>query len=436
MSRTLIFTIILGIILLVGCITSTNNTYSIKNATQDNYGNTKLQNTSINNSYQNSSSDLPICISASATNCRIVEGITKPLEISGNKSFGSQNPCVGNGTVNLTVSPMNPDDVGLVVPMGLMVGGHVTPIDHMYLQPVIFHSQPDTYNVYADADGVIEGIGVESLNPDNKYPKIRLTIFHTCKFYSIYNLLTSLSPKILNITGPLGPGQYYQKPIQVKAGDLLGKIGGQTLDLSVNYDKVILPGFLVPEHYEGESWKIHTVDPFDYFSEPWRSQLLAKNVRQVSPRGGKIDYDIDGKLVGNWFVEGSGGFPAQYVPDSWKNHASFAYNHIDPAHIIISFGNFDGQPRQFSVEDNSPDPKDVSVSTGLVKYQLVDTEYILLNGGRWDHLSYVNDVHAISGNDVKGVALVQMISDRKLKVELFPNQTDASFDDNAIIYER
>lgn len=345
-------------------------------------------------------------------------------------------PCVGSGTASLVVSPMRPKDIGMIIPMGAMVGSHVTPIDHMYFSPAVFNSRPDTYGVYADADGVIEGISAEPSNPDNKYPKIRLTIFHTCDFYSIYNLLTSLSPKILGITGPLGPGDSYQKPIRVQAGDLLGKIGGQTLDLSVNDGKGILPGFLVPEHYIGEAWKIHTVDPFDYFAEPVKSELLAKDLRQVAPRGGKIDYDIDGRLVGNWFVEGSGGYPAQYVPDAYKNHASFVYDDIDPAHIIVSFGNFGGAPTQFSVENNSPDPKDISVSSGVVKYKLVDTEYVLGNGNLWDRFTYANDVRAIGGSYVKGVALVQMISDRRLKLELFPNWTDASFDDKAMLYER
>ncbi len=48
-----------------------------------------------------------------------------------------------------------------------------------------------------------------------------------------------------------------------------------------------------------------TVDTFDYFDEPVKSQLLAKSLRIALPVGGKIDYDIDGKLIGNWFREGS-----------------------------------------------------------------------------------------------------------------------------------
>ena len=45
-----------------------------------------------------------------------------------------------------------------------------------------------------------------------------------------------------------------------------------------------------------DQWKPHVVDPFDHIDEPLRSQLLAFNARKTPPLGGKIDYDIDGRL--------------------------------------------------------------------------------------------------------------------------------------------
>ena len=57
----------------------------------------------------------------------------------------------------------------------------------------------------------------------------------------------------------------------------------------------------------------------------------------------------------------------------------------------------------------------------------------------WDRTSYSNNIKAISNNFVKGVVLVQLISDRKLKLEIFPDKKAADvneFDSNAIIYER
>ncbi|MBI2661514.1 hypothetical protein HYX09_04605, partial [Candidatus Woesearchaeota archaeon] len=97
--------------------------------------------------------ELPICKTVTATNCRIVEGVTESGK-SGRPdgSFNDRQECSGEGTVALS-SPMMPEDVGIVMPMGLMIGAHVTPIDHMYFSPREFHSKPDTYDVYADADG-------------------------------------------------------------------------------------------------------------------------------------------------------------------------------------------------------------------------------------------------------------------------------------------
>src|SRR3990170_2407964 len=65
------------------------------------------------------------------------------------------------GKIILTSSsPMNLEDVSMILPMGLMIGGHVTPIDHMYFSPINFQSAPDTYDVYSIGKGVITQIGL------------------------------------------------------------------------------------------------------------------------------------------------------------------------------------------------------------------------------------------------------------------------------------
>ena len=70
-----------------------------------------------------------------------------------------------------------------------------------------------------------------------------------------------------------------------RRGQVIGKAHYRYgLDFSVHDIGVILSGFVVPSHYTSP-WKIHTVDPFDYFAEPLRSQLLVKNARTAEPRG-------------------------------------------------------------------------------------------------------------------------------------------------------
>jgi len=61
---------------------------------------------------------------------------------------------------------------------------------------------------------------------------------------------------------------------------------------------VKLKGFVVPEQFNHrDPHKTHVVDPFDYLDEPLRSRLLAVNPRKTKPLGGKIDYDVDGRLA-------------------------------------------------------------------------------------------------------------------------------------------
>jgi len=110
--------------------------------------------------------------------------------------------------------------------------------------------------------------------------------------------------KAIAVDGKI-PEQTWER-IPVKEGEVIGSVGVGKFDFSVVDEAVNLTGFANPKTYE-EVWKIHTVDTFDYYKEPLRSALLAKNVRVDKPYGGKIDYDIKGRLIGNWFKEGTGG---------------------------------------------------------------------------------------------------------------------------------
>jgi hypothetical protein len=260
----------------------------------------------------------------------------------------------------------------------------------------------------------------------------RMVIDHTCTFHTIYIHLYWLPDKIREALDNSG------KSVQVKSGELIGKAA--SLDFSAHDDNIILPGLLVPEHYEGEPWKIHTVDPFDYFSEPLRSQLLKKNIRQEKPLGGKIDYDIDGKLVGNWFEENTGGYSTnRHGYGYWETHLAITYDALDPGHIIASLGNFSGEAKQFGVKENSPDPSSISVSSGLVKYELVRYQYLDDKGNGWNGQRYTPKLMAKNSDFVEGTILAQLISDRRLKFEAFPNKTASQvsgFTNSAAIYER
>jgi hypothetical protein len=374
--------------------------------------------------------------------------ITSTMKVLPGESIDNAG-CKGTGPVSFGASPMDTKDISMILPLGDVVGAHVTPIDHMYFYPKVFHSPRDTYEVRAMADGIITSISARTQqvsDKDNGAPKLaeyQLKFWYTCDFASYYDLVTSLSPRLqaeFEAHNNGGPSAVVNIP--VTEGEVVAKIGGQTLDFAVYDYTKILPGFIVPEHYLTESWKLHVVDPFQYFKEPMRSELLALNPRQVAPREGKIDLDIDGKLVGTWFKEGNNGFGSTsgQNPTPWRGHLSFVYDAIDPSGVIISIGDYAGESKQFAVKNNTPDPATIDVHSGVVKYELTQIDHYLTSTGEpWDRLSVHSDVKLRTSPYVQGIALVELIDQRRIKVEAFPGKTSkevTSFDQNAIIYER
>ncbi|MBW9267295.1 MAG: hypothetical protein K1565_17350 [Candidatus Thiodiazotropha sp. (ex. Lucinisca nassula)] len=87
---------------------------------------------------------------------------------------------------------------------------------------------------------------------------------------------------------------------------------------------------------------------------------------------------------------------------------------------------------------NSPDPAEVTVSNGLVKYDLVSYEYY--DGDLpWDRLSFTPGLTMDNYTFIDAVVLLQLIEARRLKVEIFYGQTSSDvtgFTDDAKFYVR
>lgn len=335
--------------------------------------------------------------------------------------------------VKFDYAPVNLDKTLVMLPRGLMVGDHVTPVNHHYFQN--FDNDKYDIEVYSPGDGLITNIGHM---PDAEEGKdYHITIKHACTVSAYYIYVSNLPEKIYNyIRGK----EYARVQIPVEAGEIIGYYKNN-LDYNLIDEEVELTGFVVPEHYELESYKIHIVpNTYEYFNEPVKSKMIAISVRTAEPISGKIDYDIDGKLVGNWFLEGTHGYSGDKPEKYWEGHLSFVYDYIDPGRIVISISGYDGQDsKQFGINGNVPDPATVSIEDGLVKYGLVDYSYITPGGNNWDSKSAVKNLRTISNEIVRGIVLVQMIENRKIKFEAFPGKTFSevnAFTTNAKIYER
>ncbi len=348
--------------------------------------------------------------------------------------FLSNNKCDGTGKLTFTHLPMRPQDFSILIPYGLVVGDHVTPIDHQYFSPADYKSPRDAYPVYAMADAMITDIGERTTERGTEY---RLVFTHSCTSLYYYDLVTSLVPKLKQAF------ENRRFEIPVKAGEQIGAIGGQTLDFAYWDTDKPLTGFIKPASYDAEGWKIYTADPYPRYTKELRELLTARNPRVAEPIAGKIDYDQPGKLIGNWFLEGTNGYAGHQGTQGGSyatGHLSFAPEHFDPSFFVISIGSYNGQPTQFVTKANKPSPAEVSQETGLVKYELVQLNYLKADGSFWNRTSFARPVKADNSGQVMGVVLVQLVEGgNKLKFQAFPNKTAAQvsgFTSAAKTYER
>lgn len=381
------------------------------------------------------------CASTTATGCDKSRLLT---------SSGSG--CKGTGTTMITASPIALADLLYIQPMGLEIGGHVTPIDHgyFYIKGAIA-KPPKIAPVYAPLAGIVTSVTRTVRKGDGQnaktYNDYAVTISATCTFRVRFSNLVKFDGNLDKHIGQLKENESKTPNYAVKAGELIGYTGLPTaygIDVWVENDDSTLTGFVNPKQYaDSESWKLHMVDFYQYTKEPLKSRLLAFAMRDAAPRFGKIDYDIDGKLIGNWFKVGTGGYSGGKFGsfgNYWAGHLSIVPDGNDPTQTDISFGNYKGEAQQFAVIGNKPNPAKVDQAVGLIKYELGQIEYYSATTGQsWNHQAYLPHIRARAKSQVQGTVLMQMTGKRTLKVEIFPGKTAAqvsSFDSSALVYER
>ncbi len=348
--------------------------------------------------------------------------------------------CEDKSSVAFAHLPLDTDKITVIEPQGELTGfvsGHITPGDHVGYQ---YDPNAAAISVYAMADGYLVhvernpgyfGIGVKNYH---------LYMEYSCSMFGSYVHITEIAPELLNANVKLKELDSYDDAhipsdkrnlyarIPFKAGQVIGKaekwglLGMLTVDTAKT-----LTGFITPDIYAGEPWKVHAVPVFDYFSESLKAQLMQKNPRISEPRGGKIDFDVPGKLAGNWFKEAtdyagdkSQPFCGDYLCPYWEGHLAFVPDFVDPEKIRVSIG-YDaglGDQGPYGVEGNSPDPKSTGVGES-VKYGLVKLRDVTKERG------FASNSKALvteNSNEVLGTMLVQLTGAQKLKMEVFPGK--------------
>ena len=352
--------------------------------------------------------------------------------------------CEGTGPVIFNNSPMKIEDINFLMPYGQIVGGHITPIDHMYFYSLKGSGGREAYEVLAIQDAFIFNIETREIGVESQQKQeadYRLDMVHTCTFGSYFDLVTKLSPELekkwrenRNQNGDF-TGAY------VKAGEVIGYVGEQSLDFGVyNYSNRL--NFINPEAYESvEPWKIYTDDPFLYFADDVRENLLKKMMRRSEPRIGRINYDVDGTLSGNWFEVGTNFYEGIDKSKYWDGHFSLSLNDIDPNYWQIGIGFLEVYENTFIIQGN-PIPLEVKVGSGKQIYELVTFRMFVENnpGKDWFREPHEDgDTLSIGLGNVVGYVMLELIDTQLLQLEVFLNtekELIKEFTDQSRTYER
>jgi hypothetical protein len=307
--------------------------------------------------------------------------------------FSCRKDAVIPDTVIFKICPVDTATIVEASPLGnLNPPGHTFPSDHIgfYLKG------SDPIPVSAMTEGIIQKIYHNEWSDD-----YRIEIKHTQSIMSYFDHISNLPPNINEGTA-------------INTGDLMGygRASVSAIDIGViNYNKI--NSFIIPERYH--EFHLFCDDPYSYFPDSIRQILEKKNPRIGEPKGGKVNYDIDGTLSGNWFLEGT---PVTWEASSYlygENQIAFVYDMYNAATIRISCGGtLEGAPFVLKVIGNRPHPASVTSSSGIIEYEL-DSPYLLVT------------------------MLVEMIDDRKIKVETFIDESPSevnSFTSSARIYTR
>lgn len=373
----------------------------------------------------------------------------------------NKNKCQKNTGVKFSSLPIAIEDIKYLEPIGELREGHIIPGDHGGFD---YRTSPESLpvKVFAPADGFLVRVEKHPYTPPAGYPAdlqhYHVYMEHSCTLFTGFVHLTEFSAEILTSSGELGQLTKYRGPeqkygsfrIPVKAGQEIGTawsfglLGWVTVDLQ-HTNK----GYLNPQSYKGENWRVHSVSGFDYFEQSLKDKVMAKNPRTKEPRGGKIDFDIAGKLSGGWFEQGTGGFrddraePKQcgnFPCPYWDGHLAFVYDYVDPDQLKVSIGHNWGlaDKTPYGVKGNGPDFASVGAESGLVKYELVGLKDVSREKG----YDTEGGSALITENDeskILGTMLVEVLDKDTIKVEIFPGKVKenvSTFTSNARVYVR
>ena len=278
-----------------------------------------------------------------------------------------------------TVPPVDPAVVDFILPLGnLNPPDHTLPSDHIYFYVGFLRRENRNVPVVAPAGGVVEAVLRGS--PDSK---ILVRVSAAEQYY--------LDHVILN--GDIQTGT------RLTAGQSMGTSGNAFgVDLGViNRNRTL--SFANPARYPDET--LHADAALRFYAEPVRSQLYAMVRREGDGLDGRIDYDIPGRLSGNWFLQG---LPVSQSADvtAGVSELAFVFDNVRPSEAVVSSGGLLGLTGPYRIHAGATPFAAVSPDSGVVAYRLAQT------GGTF----------GIGSPNIVATLLVEMTAADRIRVEL------------------
>jgi len=167
---------------------------------------------------------------------------------------------------------------------------------------------------------------------------------------------------------------------------------------------------------KAEDWKIHVQDPFLYFNDEIKARMIQMSLRSEEPYGGKIDYDLDGTLIGIWFEEGTNGYAGKDFPAEFyhQGHLAIAPNHIDPSYTMVSVGRFEGGMEGYQFGVGNIDASTIGVGEE-VTWGLFDFQYEL-DGVPQQRWGVPKGSKVVNGRK-KGAVRFKLVEQRRLEAD-------------------
>lgn len=328
-----------------------------------------------------------------------------------------------------------PTEVSQMEGFGPMGGLHGIPKMHGGLGLKNYYIFPTTWiPVYAMGEGYIHNIEKDFRSVPNHWPlagteydDFSLNIVYSKYAGGYYGHVSALSDEILEQAGEIKGGRGVQNSVRIKItpGQVLGYIGPHPgFDIGM-YD------FEREQYFANPSWyslEYRSAACFtDYLPADLQEEIWTINPRTAEPRCGRVAYDKEGTLAGNWFLEGTTDW------NQWSRQLIFGRDAIHGDRVAISDASplLDGDgllnttisPNYWFVIGNTPLPESITVESGIVKYEVVEP---------WRFFRNENE-------DPKGSLLIQMLEPEKIQYEYFEGRTAdevSGFTSNSRIYVR